>query len=399
LRGPELRVTPPQALDSDFTKAAEASRPLNFKFLLQEKFLLPPLFVLGFVSRFYPLLEFPRVGNDPLLHFEFSQALLQGKMSIQVVIWGQHLTIYYPPLFHLLSLAFFLAFPTVDPYLIMKVIVSMLDSLQLFPIYFIVKEVSKSTAGASMAAFIAMVTPSDFNMIAWGGYTNIAGLLLIAVLAYFVIKERAVAVGIVSTILFLTHHLSMLFAIAVLFPYYLIIWCRTRKVPKCLLGLVAAMGVAFAAFYWQALIPQFELYTTNASQYATFTLPGDWTSQFGHFESFSPLLILAAIGVGLWVYKSRLTFAKSDLFLYLWLLWPLLLGYSFLFGIRWDVVRWIYFLQQPACVWCGIAVAQLKGRKYLKYLVVLILLVFVWQWINTMNVYYWDISTNAVNTY
>jgi hypothetical protein len=352
--------------------------------------------VLGFVSRFYPLLKFPRVGNDPLFHFEFSQALLQGKTSIPVVIWGQHLTIYYPPLFHLFSLAFFLAFPTVDPYLIMKVIVAVFDSLQLFPIYFIVKEVSKSTAGASMAAFIAMVTPSDFNMIAWGGYANIAGLLLMAVLAYFVIKERAVAVGIVSTTLFLTHHLSMLFAIAVLFPYYLIIWWKARKIPPCLLALVAAMGVAFAAFYWQAFIPQYELYTTNASQYATFTLSADWPSQFGHFESFSPLLILAAIGIGLWVYKSRLRFAKSDLFLYLWFLWPLLLGYSFLFGIRWDVVRWIYFLQQPACVWCGIAVAQLKGRKYL---VVVILLVFVFQWINTIQGYYWDISSNAVYTY
>ncbi len=312
------------------------------------------------------------------------------------MIWGQHLTIYYPPLFHLFSLAFFLAFPTVDPYLIMKVVVAVFDSLQLFPIYFIVREVSKSTAGASMAAFIAMVTPSDFSMIAWGGYANIAGLLLIAVLAYFVIKETAVAVGIVSTILFLTHHLSMLFAIVVLFPYYLIIWWRERKIPSCLLALVVALGVAFAVFYWQALISQYELYTTNASQYATFTLSADWPNQFGHYESFSPLLTLAAIGIGLWVYKSRLRFAKSDLFLYLWFLWPLLLGYSFLFGIRWDVVRWIYFLQQPACVWSGIAVAQLKNRKYL---VLVILLVFVWQWVNTIYVYYWDISSNVVSTY
>jgi len=278
----------------------------------------------------------------------------------------------------------------------MKVIVAVFDSLQLFPIYFIVREVSKSTTGASMAAFIAMVTPSDFSMIAWGGYANIAGLLLIAVLAYFVIKETAVAVGIVSTILFLTHHLSMLFAIVVLFPYYLIIWWRERKIPPCLLALVVALGVAFAVFYWQAMISQYELYTTNASQYATFTLSADWPNQFGHYESFSPLLTLAAIGIGLWVYKSRLRFAKSDLFLYLWFLWPLLLGYSLLFGIRWDVVRWIYFLQQPACVWSGIAVAQLKNRKYL---VLVILLVFVWQWVNTIYVYYWDISSNVVSTY
>ena len=345
------------------------------------------------------------MGNDPLFHYEFSMALLQGKMSIQATIWNQNLTIYYPPLFHLFSLAFFLAFPRVDPYLILKVIVAVFDSLQVVPIYFIVREVSRSTVGALMGAFIAVVTPSDFNMIAWGGYTNIAGLLLIAILAYFVIKERAVAVGITSTILFLTHHLSMLFALAVLLPYYLITWTRTRKVPQCLLALVAAMGVAFAVFYWQALVPQFELYTANASQYATFTLPADWPNQFSQFAQYGqfellicPLLILAAVGIGLWAYKFRLRFAKSDLFLYSWFLWPLLLGYSFLFGIRWDVVRWIYFLQQPACVWCGIAVAQFKG-KYGKFGVLVILLVFVIQWITTIQAYYTGISVNVVNTY
>ena len=355
--------------------------------------MFPSLFVLGFVTRLYPLLKYPHVGNDPFFHYEFSMALLQGKMSIPVTIWGQHLIIYYPPLFHLFSLVFFLALPNVDPYLILKIIVAVFDSLQLLPIYFIVKEVSHSRTGALMGAFIAMVTPSDFNMIAWGGYTNVTGLLLIAVLAYFVIKERAVAVGIVSTILFLTHHLSMLFAIAVLFPYYLIVWWRTRRIPPSLLALVVALGVAFAVFYWQALIPQFQLYTTNASQYATFTLPSDWTNQFDR-----PLLILAAVGIGLWTYRFRLRFDKTDLFLYSWVLWPLLLGYSFLFGIRWDVVRWIYFLQQPACVWCGIAVAQFKG-KYRKYAVVVILLVFIQQWMATIHDYYSLISLNAVNTY
>ena len=85
------------------------------------------------------------MGYDPLLHYEFAQALLQGKTSIVVVSGlGEHATVYYPPLFHLFSLTFFLALPTVDPYLIMKVIVAVLDSLQLFPIYFIVKYVSKS---------------------------------------------------------------------------------------------------------------------------------------------------------------------------------------------------------------------------------------------------------------
>jgi hypothetical protein len=151
------------------------------------------------------------------------------------------------------------------------------------------------------------------------------------------------------------------------------------------------MGIAYAAFYWQTLIPLYELYTTYAPRYATFTLPNNWPSMFG-----IPLLIVAALGIGSWFLKNKTRFLQSDLLLYIWFLWPLLLGYSFVFGIKWDVIRWIYYLQQPACVWCGIAVAQLKNRKLA---VLIILLVFAFQWLITMQGYYSDISYNSGYTY
>lgn len=332
------------------------------------------------------------MGFDPLFHYRFSQALLEGSTSILVVTqFDEHITLHYPPLFHLLSLTFFLAFPTVDPYLIMKVIVAVLDALQVVPIYYIVKNVSRSLLGALMAAFVAMVTPSDFLMISWGGYANIAALTLIAILAYFIVKERAVAVGLVSAPLFLTHHLSMLFAVALFVPYLLAIWLRTRKLPKSLLAFVAAMGVAYAAFYWRTLIPLYEIYAEYAPRYAEFTLPPDWPVMFG-----IPLLVVAAIGIGLRLHSSNARSVGSDLFLYMWFLWPLLLGYAFLLGVQWHATRWIYFLQQPACVWCGITAAQLKNRKFI---IVMILVVFVVQWIITMQAYYSAIASNAGYSY
>jgi len=328
------------------------------------------------------------VGFDPLLHYEFAQALLQGRTSIVIVSQlGEHATVYYPPLFHMFSLAFFLALPTVDPYLIMKIIVAVLDSLQLFPVYFIVKYISKSNIGATMAAFVAMITPSDFNMIAWGGYANIAGLLLIAILAYFIIKERTIAVGIVSTTLFLTHHLSMLFAIGLFLPYLLIIWLKTRKLPMSLVALAAAMGVAYATFYWYSLLPLFELYTSYAPRYSAFILPANWPQLFGY-----PLLVAAICGIVLQVYRTSVKLVKSNLLLYMWFLMPLLLGYAYLFGVQWDSVRWIYFLQQPACILCGMATAHFKNRKLI---VAIILLAFVLQWIGTMQTYNAAIWANA----
>ena len=285
-----------------------------------EILLLSALFVFAFLSRLVPLLPFGRVGFDPLFHYEFSVALLTGQTSIAIVTQlGEHVTLYYPPLFHLLSLILFLVFPAADPYLIMKIIVTALGSLQVLPIYFIVKGVSKSVTGGMLAAFLVATTPSEFHMLSWGGYANIAAFLLLTTLAYVVISGKPVATLVVSTLLFLTHHLSMLFAIGLFVPYLVLAWWETGKLPKCLVSLFASMAVAFGIFYWYALVPLFETYTQYAPRYAEFTLRSSWPELFG-----LPLLVLAVSGVVLWLYKSKIGFGQSEQLLLMWLLWPLL---------------------------------------------------------------------------
>ena len=346
----------------------------------------------AFLSRLVPLLQYPRVGFDPLFHYRFSMALLDGKTSIVVETQlGEHITVYYPPLFHLLSLFFFLLLPSVDPYLIMKVIVSMIDSLQILPIYYIVKDFSKSNLGAAIAGFVAMTTPSDFHMISWGGYANVAGLLLIATSAYFIMKDRPYAAGIALTALFLTHHLSMLFAVAVFAPYFAIVWARTRKVPRCLLAFVASLVVAYVAFYWYTLVPLYDIYTTYAPRYAEFTLPTNWPQMFG-----LPLLLSAVAGIGFWVYKEKAVITQHDWLYLLWFLMPPLLGYAYLIGVQWDTVRWVYFLQQPACVWTGVAISKVKHQKIA---IIAIVIIFALQWISTMQSYYSDVAANAIYSY
>ena len=78
--------------------------------------------VLSFLLRAFPLLQYPRVGGDPFTHYNYSIALLNGKMSVPVEAGstGKMVELYYPPLFQLISLAFFLALPRVDPHAIMK---------------------------------------------------------------------------------------------------------------------------------------------------------------------------------------------------------------------------------------------------------------------------------------
>jgi hypothetical protein len=97
-----------------------------------EAFALSLLFIVGFACRLVPLLPFSRVGYDPFLHYQFSLALPDARTSITIFSTqiGQWFTIYYPPLFHLVSLGFFLAFPTADPYLIPESLAAVLDALQ-----------------------------------------------------------------------------------------------------------------------------------------------------------------------------------------------------------------------------------------------------------------------------
>jgi hypothetical protein len=319
-------------------------------------------------------------------------ALLNVKTSIVVETQlGEHITLYYPPLLHLLSLSFFLLLPSVDPYLIMKVMVSLIDGLQIFPIYYIVKDFSKSTFAAAVAGFLAMTAPSDFHMISWGGYANIAGLILIATSVYFIMKNRPVYAGVVLTALFLTHHLSMLFAVAILVPYFALVWVKNRKAPRCLLSLVVALCVAYAAFYWYTLIPLYDLYTTYAPRYAEFVLPSSWPQMLG-----VPLLLTGVAGIGFWAYRSKSRIIEYDWLLLIWFLMPLLLGYAYLIGVEWHAVRWLYFVQQPACVWAGMAISRIK---YQKMAITAILIIFAFQWILTMQGYYADVSSNAIYSY
>jgi hypothetical protein len=359
------------------------------KKLFVERLPLLALYTLAFLSRLVPLLPFGHVGFDPVLHHEFSLALLNGQTSIVVLTQlGEQVTLYYPPLFHMILLSFYLLFPAIDPYLVMKIIVTALGGLQVFPIYYIVKEMTRSITGAMIAAFLAAMALSDFHMMSWGGYANIVAFSFLATLVYVVIKEKAVSTGVVATLLFLTHHLTMLVAIAVLAPYLILRWWETGKLPRCLISLAASMAVAFGAFYWYALFPLFETYTSFAYRYAEYTLRAGWPEMFG-----VPLLVLTAAGIVLWAYRTKASPTQSEQLLLMWLMWPILLSYAYIFGVQWHSIRWIYFLQLPACVWSGIAASRLGERRLLLAVVLIALAV---QWVISMQLYCQAVAFNAV---
>jgi hypothetical protein len=319
------------------------------------------LVVVSFLLRALPLLQHPTSGGDPSAHYEYSLALLNGRLSIPVEAGntGDIVQLYYPPLFHLISLAFFLAFPRLDPYAIMKVLACAMDALQLVPIYLIVRRVSGSSAGGVLASYALLATRNDYQMLSWGGYANIAGLLFASCLAYAVMTERLAISATFAAALGLTHHLSTIFMIAVLVPYFALFLWKNRRIPKSLLGVIIGGGIAYVAFYqfaWQSIYFYYSNFSPvyNQGLYMTPYI----------LELVGPLLLLsAALGLACSYSHDRWKFFRGKELLLIWVVGPFVLAYAYLFGVQWHGVRWIAFIPQPLAVWAAVGLDSSDHRK------------------------------------
>jgi hypothetical protein len=350
------------------------------------------LVAVSFLLRALPLLQYPRVGGDPFLHYKYSIALLNGSFSVPVEAGstGTMVQLYYPPLFHLVSLVLFIAFPHTDPYALMKILASAADALVLVPIFFIVRRASGSNLGGVLAAYALLATRNDYQMLSWGGYANIAGLLLVASLLYAVMCQRVVLSALLSAALGLTHHLSTIFVIAVLVPYFAYYMWSKRRIHPSLTGVILGGIVAFLVFYLFAFESMIYYYSHflpvyNQSLYMTPYI----------FELVGPLLLISApLGLVCVCARSGRNFLREHAILLFWAIIPFLLAYAYVFGVHWHGVRWIAFIPEPLAVWTGIGLGRLARKKYA--IIIIFVLLFSLQLFCTMQGYQLDILTNIV---
>jgi hypothetical protein len=326
--------------------------------------------VASFLLKVVPLLQHPTSGGDPLVHYEYSLALLNGKLSIPVETGstGNAVELYYPPLFHLISLAFFIGFPHFDPFAIMKTLACAMDALQMIPAYLIVKRISGSDVGGLAASYALLATRNDYQMLSWGGYANIAGLLLASCLAYAVLMEKLALSGVFAAALGLTHHLSTLFMIAVLVPYFALLVWRNKRIPKSLVGVIIGGGVAYVTFYqfaWQSIYFYYSNFSPLYDQ-------GLYMTQYILVLVEPSLLISAVLGLGVLYVHERRNFLYWNRLLLIWVVVPFLLAYAYLVGVQWHGVRWIAFIPQPLAISAGIGLGSLDHRRLVSIAFVLL---------------------------
>jgi hypothetical protein len=319
-------------------------------------------------------------------------ALLNGEFSIQLPAGntGTTIQLYYPPFFHLVSLLFFLAFPAWDPYAIMKVLASAFSSLQAIPMYLIVKHTTGSRPAALLASFAMLTVRSDFEMLAWGGYANILGLLLIACVIYAIITDKPIVAGFFGFVLAMTHHLSTLLLAAALVPYFLFDLFKHRRVSKSFLSLGASAILSYLVFYQSALPSMYFYYTHYVPIYnqALYVTPYI-LEQVG-----SLFIVAAALSIVSSKWKSNCTLSSTKGILTAWTVVPALLAYAYLFGVQWHGVRWIHFLPQPLVAWTGFGIHLLEKNRFI---LACLILLFTIQLVLSVRGYYSDIIRYAAS--
>jgi hypothetical protein len=299
--------------------------------------------------------------------------------------------VYYPPLFHLIALGLFMAFSKVDPYTIMKILASAFSALEIVPVYLIVKRISGSSAGGLLASFSLLAALNDYEMLAWGGYANIAGLFFAACVVFAVITDSAVLSAISGTALALTHHLSTVLIVAVLVPYFLIAIWRRRSIPRSLIGLAGAAAIAYLVFYQFALASLFDYYVRLHYYYPVYD-QSLYVTPYILEQVGPPLLVAGAAGIALAFAHNRKFLERFEI-LPIWGAIPTLLAYAYLLGVQWHGVRWIAFIPEPLCVLTGIGLGYFDKRK----IVFIILgLLFAIQLLWSLQSYHFDILTNLV---
>ena len=251
------------------------------------------------------------------------------------------------------------------------------------------KRVSGSSAGGLLASYALIATRNDYQMLSWGGYANIVGLLFAASLAYAVMTERLALSAIFSAALGLTHHLSTLFMIAVLVPYFALVLRSDRKIPKSLIGVIIGGAVAYVTFYqfaWQSIHYYYSNFSPvyNQSLYMTSYV----------LELVGPLLLLsAALGAGFLYAHERREFLEGKELLLIWAVVPFILAFAYLLGVQWHGVRWIAFIPEPLAVWAGVGLGKLDQKKLV---LIVFALLFTIQLFLTILGYHSDILSNVI---
>jgi len=311
------------------------------------------------------------LGNDPAVHLEKAQIFLQtGKIPLVNLGWT-------PPLYSIM-LAIFIYFTGATDIgqliFLVKALAVIIDWLMFMTVYLLGSRFFNKKVGALAAVLLLMCFPM-FEVNLWGGYTSVLGIaFMFLLLLYLPLSHEKFGYLIVTFFaafsIVLSHQLATFVAALVLPPVMLFMLIKGKGASlKVILVLMIGGGIAFALYYLQAMMGYLDMIIEHVfftqKTYA-YQIPA--TSLESFMINFG-FIFLVAFG-GLFVAFKVLRAAKKPIFYAILLVSfvvPLILAWSYVFGLYLPFQWFIYYVLTPTVVLAAVFLVFIADKAATLY--------------------------------
>jgi hypothetical protein len=276
----------------------------------------------------------------------------------------------YPPLPFIIIL---LLETFLDPITTLKTLEIIFFSLQPLPLYLIAKKITKKPIPAIITAYTSIM-PIYAEMLGWGGYPNLLGLIILALTFYMIIKtienpttKNKITLITLSIILPLTHHLTYgiylgttTLWLLLLIPYKNKTTLKTITKP-ILTSLITSLTTFIIYRLTLAYPSQFLTYNEAAYYGLRFdplnTIP--WV-----FKSPIPIISIIIITILLSLGTYKLIQPQYLTLIISWSIFPIIATQGYLIGIAIDYNRIFFFTLQPIPLLLATALTTLNTPNH-----------------------------------
>lgn len=274
-------------------------------------------------------------------------------------MWNEG-TYQYPPLYFLLLAVS--AFLVRNEVLALKLTAVLVFCLRPLTTYLFAKRVFGGRASGLAAAWLTSIPPFAVEMLGWGGYPNLLGLVVLPLAFYSTlnlveeasVENLAAALILALTVMF-THHLTFLVFVGVLSLWVLTLASMREKHKFMMAGFVLAFSLSAFAVYRLTLAWPNQFVLFNEAAYYRLTLAANPGSVMWVFKDrlLLFLVFLAAFLSMVLSVEEKMEKRGSLALLAAWVLAPLLMSQGNLLGVTMDYVRIFLFTAQPLLIFAA----------------------------------------------
>lgn len=317
-------------------------------------------------------------GDDSAMQTGFTQVILSYGRIPSFNPYHMPGTPYtYPPLFQLLTAGIVLidGLPAMLTVFVLGLGLNIITTL---PIYSLAKRLSRNTFVGLAAAFLMAFNFPDLYMLSWGGSTTVFTLFIISLLFLLLQKPGnpiadTLAMCMLTGALFLSHQLSSFIYVSI--AVTCLILCSATKglssptrpvlARKLIVSLV--MGLGIAAFWLTSKLAYYiEIFRSTeilqeeilmALSKLTIGLP-EFISIIGVALTLSLFILIGLYAIG----RGTGWTSPRFLMIVVWMIVPLILATTFMYGIAVYYQRYLYFVNYPFVIAISTGLVYLASK-------------------------------------